>query len=226
MISPLLRSCPTFVPKVIHSFCGKVPGAKYIALLLAFFCAGCAGTQPQSPNNICDIFEEKRSWYKAATKTQKRWGVPLQVPMAIMYQESSFRSDARPKRAYFLGLIPWGYESSAYGYSQAKTDTWKDYMRETGNNWADRDDFSDALDFMGWFIDKAHKINKVSKWDAKGLYLNYHEGWGGYKRGTYKRKDWLIGVANKVSSRASRYGAQYRQCKKALNAGWLRRLLS
>lgn len=225
MILPPLQSCPTFVHKVTHSFCGQVTRANWSVLLLAICCAGCATTQPQSPDNICSIFEEKRSWYKAATKIEKRWGVPLQIPMAIMYQESSFKANARPQKNYFLGIIPWGYASSAYGYSQAKTGTWKDYIRESGNDWADRDDFSDAMDFMGWFIDKTHAVNKISKWDAKALYLNYHEGWGGYRRGTYKGNDWLIKVANKVADRASRYGAQYRKCEKELDAGWFRRLL-
>ena len=43
----------------------------------------------------------------------------------------------------------------------------------------DRDDFDDALDFMGWFISKTYKVNGISKWDAYAQYLNYHEGWGG-----------------------------------------------
>ena len=92
---------------------------------------------------------------------------------------------------YFLWIIPTGRASSAYGYSQAKTMTWSDYIRESKNSGADRDDFDDAIDFMGWFAYKTHKINGVSKWDAYGQYLNYHEGWGGYKRGTYKKKKWL-----------------------------------
>ena len=35
---------------------------------------------------------------------------------------------------YFLGFIPIGRASDAYGYAQAKTMTWDDYVRETGNN--------------------------------------------------------------------------------------------
>jgi len=62
-----------------------------------------------------------------------------------------------------LWIIPWGRVSSAYGYSQAKTPTWDDYERETGNSWASRDSFADAIDFMGWFIDKSHRVNGVSK---------------------------------------------------------------
>jgi hypothetical protein len=212
-----------FIRKDIHSFCEQktiVLGFLLICLLLS----GCVGNMPRNPDNLCAIFEEKRSWYKAAKRMEKRWKVPPQVPMAIMYQESRFRSNAKPPKNYVLGFIPWGRVSSAYGYAQAKKGTWKDYQRETGNGWADRDDFGDAIDFMGWFIDKSHRLNGVSKWDTREQYLNYHEGWGGYRSGSYNSKAWLQDVAGKVHTRASRYGAQYRQCQERLDAGWFKRL--
>lgn len=187
--------------------------------------AGCASAPPEEPENLCRIFEEKRDWYDAAADMRDKWGVPIQVPMAMMYQESSFKHDAVPPRDYILWIIPWGRVSSAYGYSQAKTATWDDYVRETGNSWSSRDDFEDAIDFMGWFISKSQKINGVSKWDAYAQYLNYHEGWGGYKRQTYRSKRWLMRTAERVKARASRYGAQLRQCEDDLKRGWLWRLL-
>ncbi len=209
--------------RVIHRFCEQKKPF-FAVLLLSALMVGCTANAPRQTDNLCAIFKEKRDWYKAAKRSEKRWRVPLQVPMAIMYQESSFKAKARPPRDYLLGVIPWGRVSSAYGYAQAKTGTWKDYKRETGNRWADRDDFSDAVDFMGWFMDKTHRINNVSKWDAKAQYLNYHDGWGGYKRGTYRKKHWLLKTADRVGVRASRYGAQYRGCKDELDAGWFRRL--
>jgi len=33
-------------------------------------------------------FYEKRSWYKAAVKTEKRWGSPAYVTLAFIKQES------------------------------------------------------------------------------------------------------------------------------------------
>lgn len=138
---------------------------------------------------------------------QQRWGAPVQVPMAMMYQESSFKHDALPPRYYFLGFIPWGRVSSAYGYAQAKDETWADYKREAGGWGASRDDFADALDFMGWYIQKSQRVNGVSKWDAYGQYLNYHEGWGGYRNRSYDAKPWLKNVSQKVQSRASLFGA-------------------
>lgn len=218
-----LRTNSAFILKHIHRFCEQKKSLLWL-LVFCFLMTGCAGKVPRSPDNLCAIFKEKRDWYKAAKRAQKKWKVPLQIPMAMMYQESGFRAKAKPPKKYKLGFIPWGRISSAYGYAQAKTGTWKDYKRETGNGWADRDDFNDAMDFMGWFINKTNRINKVSKWDAREQYLNYHDGWGGYQRGTHRKKAWLLVTADKVHSRASRYGAQYRQCKERLDAGWFRRL--
>src|SRR5690606_34059043 len=193
-------------------------------LLTTLMLAGCATPPPSNPENICAIFEENRDWYDAAEDMRERWGAPIQVPMAMMYQESSFKHDALPPRDYLLGFIPWGRVSSAYGYSQAKTATWEDYQRETGNGWASRTDFADAIDFMGWFIHKTQRINGVSKWDAYGQYLNYHEGWGGYQRKTYLQKPWLVRTSQIVKQRASTYGEQLRGCEEALQRGWLWRL--
>lgn len=191
------------------------------------FLAACSTSPPQNAHNLCDVFEEKDDWYDAASDMRDKWKVPIHVPMAMMYQESSFRSDALPPRDYILfGLIPWGRVSTAYGYSQAKTMTWSDYIRETGNSGADRDDFDDAIDFMGWFIAKTYKLNGVSKWDAYAQYLNYHEGWGGYRRKTYNRKKWLKGVAKKVNDRAYTYSKQLKSCEDDLNKGWFMRLFS
>ena len=197
-------------------------------ILLAFavtsVLAGCATSPPERPDDICEIFYEHRDWYDAAADARDKWGVPIHIPMAMMYQESSFKADAQPPMEYFLGFIPIGRASSAYGYSQAKTMTWDDYKRETGNGWADRDDFGDAIDFMGWFIYKTHKINGVSKWDAYKQYLNYHEGWGGYRKKTYNKKKWLQNVAQKVQRRAETYGTQLKRCEEDLQSGWLWRL--
>ncbi|QYJ78096.1 hypothetical protein [Shewanella acanthi] len=185
---------------------------------------GCATSPPKSPENICDIFQEHRSWYAAAKDARDKWGVPVHVPIAMMYQESSFKHNAAPPMEYFLGFIPIGRASDAYGYAQAKTMTWDDYVRETGNSWSSRSNFDDAMDFMGWFIYKTNKINGVSKWDARAQYLNYHEGWGGYRRGSYKSKKWLVKVAAKVDDRSKRYAAQYKTCQKDLDSSWLWRL--
>lgn len=195
------------------------------AAVIILALVGCSTPPPQNSSHICDIFKEHRSWYNAAATTRDKWGVPIHVPMSMMFQESSFRHNARPPMRYFLGFIPYGRASSAYGYSQAKTETWADYQRETNRRFASRSNFADAIDFMGWYIDKTHRINGVSKWDAYHQYLNYHDGWGGYQRGTYRSKTWLISVARRVDDRAKMYATQLTSCEKELQRGWFRRLI-
>jgi len=85
---------------------------------------------------------------------------------------------------------------------------------------SDRDDFADAIDFMGWFTSKSQQLNGVSKWDAYNQYLNYHEGWGGFRRGTYLQKSWLPPVARKVDERSKRYAMQMHSCKDELSSSW------
>jgi len=93
-----------------------------LVVLFPLFISGCATTPPKNSSNLCEIFYEKEDWYDAAADARDKWGVPIHVPMAMMYQESSFRHDALPPRDYvFFGLVPWGRVSSAYGYSQART---------------------------------------------------------------------------------------------------------
>jgi hypothetical protein len=196
------------------------PRQTAICALLGFtLLTGCSSAPPREPDNLCAIFEEKSDWYAAALDMNKRWGTPVYVPMAIMYQESGFRHDARPPMRWFLGLVPYGRASSAYGYSQAKTMTWSDYEQETGHSWSSRDDFADAIDFVGWYTHKSQKLNGISKWDARNQYLAYHEGWGGYRNSSYRSKAWLMAVAGKVDQRSRRYASQYNQCKDNLGTG-------
>jgi len=200
---------------------------KLVSLLtfLSIMLAGCASAPPKNPENICDIFEEKRDWFDAAQASKERWGTPVHIPMAIMYQESSFRYDAAPPMEYFLWIIPIGRASDAYGYSQAKTPVWGEYVDDAGGFFSDRDDFDDAVDFIGWYMNRSNRINKVSKWDAYAQYLNYHEGHGGYRRGSYHKKPWLKKVAKKVEARAKRYSEQYWGCKDDLQQNWFMRWL-
>ncbi len=212
-------------PLSVKKLSGKIFNTLCFVLLVSvfFMLAGCA-SPPARPDNLCDIFAEKRSWYKAARSSSQRWGGPIAVPMAIMYQESGYQHDAQPPMRYFLWIIPYGRASSAYGYAQAKKGTWADYQKDAGSIFSDRDDFGDAIDFIFWYMDISQRRNGVSKWDAYNQYLNYHEGHTGYARATYKNKTWLKRVARKVEHRSKTYSAQYKGCKKRLEGGWLRRL--
>ena len=94
--------------------------------------------------------------------------------------------------------------------------------RSTGSS-ADRDQFKAASDFVGWYANQANKRAKIPKYDAYNLYLAYHEGIGGFQRGTYNRKKWLIGVSKKVAANSWRYKKQLQACHKHLkNKPWYR----
>ena len=183
---------------------------KALVAMLSLALLGCSSTPPSNPDDICSIFKQKRGWKKDARRAEKRWGSPVPVMMAIMRQESSFVDDAKPGRVKFLGLPLWR-KSSSYGYSQAKADTWRWYERSVGRN-GDRDDFDDAIDFIGWYNYQSHRANGIARTDAYSLYLAYHEGHGGYRSGTYKKKKWLTGVAVRVRDQSARYAAQYKKC--------------
>lgn len=177
----------------------------------------CASKPPKNIDNICQIFTDKPHWYRAAKKSSERWGAPIQLPMAIMYQESGFRRKAKPPMNYFLGFIPTGRKSNAYGYAQALKGTWKEYQQEAGSAFSSRSNFANAVDFIQWYINKTHQRNNVSKWDGYAQYLNYHEGHGGYSRGSHLTKQWLLNTAKRVDQRAKKYSAQLANCKADLD---------
>lgn len=176
---------------------------------------GCASA-PRQPDSICAIFDQKGRWYRAARRSEKRWGTPIHVQMAIIYQESTFEHDARPPRGRLLGVIPWKRPSDAYGYAQALDSTWQRYQEDTGRRGADRDSFADAIDFVGWYTNESQRLAGISKWDPYNQYLAYHEGQGGWKRGTWRDKDWLMQTARNVDHRAREWGAQLRRCERSL----------
>ena len=168
-------------------------------LIITFSLQSCMTTPPESPDNICKIFKEKKSWYKAAIQAEKRWKIPPYVLMSFVFQESSYRANAKPERDKLLGFIPWFRPSSAKGYSQALTKTWDDYMDETGNSRAKRNNFKDSTDFIGWYASKGY-YQGFEKTDARSLYLAYHEGYGGFEKRTYRKKQWLIAVSDRVQA--------------------------
>ena len=182
-------------------------------IILILVISSCVSSPPEKPDNICEIFKEKRSWYKAATKSEKRWKLPPYVLMAFIHQESSFQARIKPERTKLLGVIPWRRPSSSVGYSQALKNTWQDYKYETGNSWASRTNFNDSADFIGWYASKGFNQGFTST-DARSLYLAYHEGYGGFKNKTYRKKQWLIRVADRVQARSEMYQKQYWGCAK------------
>ena len=190
----------------------------WIVGLLLLLCA-CTPAPPHNVDNLCDIFDEYTNWYWITKKTQREWGVPINVQMAIIHQESKFNGKAKPDRTKVLWVIPWTRPSSAYGYSQALVETWQDYKKKSGNN-GDRDNFAAASDFIGWYGQQAHTIAGINRGNAYQLYLAYHEGITGFQKKTYLNKKWLINVAHKVSARANRYQIQLKSCEKKFRKKW------
>lgn len=196
------------------------PGKIYCVLVLLAGISACATAPPSNVEDLCAIFEEKSGWYKAARKSRKKWGTPISIQMAIIRQESSFKFNARPPRRKLLGIIPWTRPSDAYGYAQVLDSTWKLYQKDAGSFFSERDDFDDAIDFVGWYTDMSQRTVGISKWDPYNQYLAYHEGQNGWKRGTYKRKRWLVQTARKVEYRAKEWNAQLKRCEDKLDVGW------
>ena len=187
-------------------------------LLGTLLLVGCATSPPSNVENACYIFQEKPDWFDASLDVEKRYGLPIQVQLAIMRQESSFKHDAAPPRDTLLGIPMWWRISSAYGYAQVKDSTWGWYKDKTGRWFASRENYADAVDFMGWYTSISQRTLGISKWDAYNQYLAYHEGHGGWKKKSYNKKQWLIGVAKKVERNAQMYGAQLKNCKSSLGS--------
>ncbi len=185
-----------------------------LAVLLLASCGGGYKSPPRNLDNACSIIKERPEFLKAFKSTQRRWGVPVHVQMATIYQESKFRADARTPFRYVLGVIPMGRQSSAYGYAQALDGTWDQYRKSTGRRSAKRDRIKDATDFMGWYMTESKRRNGIRLSDARNQYLAYHEGHTGYARGTYRNKSWLLRISGEVEARSRMYRAQLESCRK------------
>ena len=186
---------------------------KIIIFFLLILISGCSSV-PKNTADGCSIFSERYLWYKHAKKTEKKWGTPIYVQLAIIKMESDFDWLAKPERYKLFKVIPYKRPSSSFGYSQAVRGTWKQYKEETGNKYALRYRFKDSVDFIGWYTDKTEKLLKISKKDAFKQYIAYHEGWGAYKN--YKKKEKVILYAKKVQQQSNKYKKQLDECKNSL----------
>ena len=187
----------------------------FIAFSTLLFLSACGSAVQPPPSNIldaCVIKAERPKWFNAMVSAKAKWGVPVSVQMATIYQESKFKGDARTPLSYKLGVIPMGRNSSAFGYAQAIDSTWKWYLRDTGNRGARRDNFADSVDFMGWYMDQSTQKLGISKTSARKQYLAYHDGHTGYRRGTYHRKRWLLRISKEVQKRTKVYAKQLATC--------------
>ena len=178
---------------------------------VACWLPGCV-TPPRNPHDLCEVFTERPGWYRSTLAAEKRWNIDQATQMAVIFQESSFRASARPPRKKLLGFIPWTRPSSAYGYAQVLDSTWDLYRRVEAKSLARRDRFGDATRFVGWYLDRVAAHANIDKTHAGTLYLAYHEGAGGFTRGTHLKKQWLLNAASRVNTRAIQYRTQLTGC--------------
>jgi hypothetical protein len=184
--------------------------------------SACASGPPSRPSDACAIFSERRGWWDAVRDSERRWGAPPEVQLAILNQESGFDRNARPPRRKVLFVIPGlRRQSTAYGFAQATRSTWDWYKDETGRRFADRDSFRDAADFVGWYANKSRSLSGIALSDARNQYLAYHDGHGGYNRRSYRGNRDLIRRADSVASRAATYRAQLDGCRRDLDRRFL-----
>ena len=179
---------------------------------LVVLAAGCASAPPKQQADLCEVFEQYPDWYDYARDSVKKWGTPVHVLMAFVRHESSYRAKAKPPFKWFL-FIPLGRASSAKGYAQAQDPVWGEYQAERGRLFRSRSDMEDALDFIGWYNYKSWRELGIDRADAYRLYLAYHEGRGGYRRGTWKGKPEVQRYAKRVSESARAYKSQLARCE-------------
>ena len=188
---------------------------KINCLLFLFFFINACSSIPSNTSNSCSIFDERYLWYKHAKKSEKKWGTPVYLQLAIIKMESGFDWLAKPPRQKLFKIVPYKRPSSSFCYSQAVKGTWKQYKTETGNKFATRTRFKDSVDFIGWYTTKTENILKVSKKDAFKQYVAYHEGWGNYKN--YKSNKKVINLAKRVEKQSNIYKNQLIDCKNTLS---------
>lgn len=185
-------------------------------IFIAFLLAGCDDPPPHSQFNVCKIFRQYNSWYWATRRTERKWGVPISVQMAIMHAESGFRASIEPPPQKLLGFIPWFRPSSALGYAQAVDATWQLYLKHTGQTHALRNSFDSASDFIGWYANFANRQLGIPLDDAYAQYLAYHEGVLGYAHKSYRHNPGLVAIARNVQQTANIYQTQLLQCMSQL----------
>ncbi len=190
-------------------------------LLSAAALSACVSTTPpDEPGDACAIFEQRDNWWSSVRRSERRWGAPPALVLAIIRQESGFDHNARPARGRGFLFFPGRRPSSAMGYAQALENTWEEYARAVGDSGVDRNEFRDAADFVAWYTGRSQRELGLAFTDARSHYLAYHEGRGGYQRGSYRGNNTLLAAASRVQNYYETYQAQLGRCEGRLNSWW------
>ena len=194
----------------------KILNKNLVYCIIFFLIASCSSV-PKYPSNACKIFGERYLWYKHVKKSSQIYDVPVHIILAFVNKESGFNRWAKPKRTKLFKVVPYKRLSSSLGYSQAIKKTWELYKTETDNPLALRTRFKDSVMFIGWYINKTNKINKIPLNDSYRQYLNYYLGWGDYAKKAYKTDKKSIIFAKSVEKQSKIYKIQLRECQKSLD---------
>jgi len=194
----------------------KILNRNLIYFIIFFFTASCSSV-PKYPQNACKIFGENYLWYKSVKKSSEIYGAPINIILAFVNKESGFNRWAKPRRTRLFKIVPYKRPSSSFGYSQAVKKTWELYKTETNNPLALRARFKDSVMFIGWYMHKTKKINKIPLNDSYRQYLNYYLGWGNYAKKVYKTDKKAIIFAKRVQEQSKIYKSQLKECQKSLN---------
>jgi hypothetical protein len=190
---------------------------KYLIYFAIFLFLTSCSSIPKYPQNACKIFGENYLWYKHAKKSSETYGAPIHIILAFINKESGFNRWAKPPRQKLFKIVPYKRPSSSLGYSQAVKKTWELYKTETNNPLALRTRFKDSVMFIGWYIKKTNKINKISIKDSYRQYLNYYLGWGSYAKKVYKTDKNAIIFAKSVEIQSKIYKKQLKECSANLD---------
>ena len=68
----------------------------FLVLCLTLGLSACGHRPPDQTADACLILEDNRAWWRALQRTERRWGIPPGVQLAILKRESSFNAHARP----------------------------------------------------------------------------------------------------------------------------------
>ena len=202
--------------KQVYNMQKKILKINLSYFIIFFFIVSCSSV-PKYPNNACKIFGERYLWYKHIKKSSQTYSVPVHIILAFVNKESGFNRWAKPKRTKLFKVVPYKRLSSSLGYSQAIKKTWELYKKETDNPLALRTRFKDSVMFIGWYISKTNKINKIPRSDAYRQYLNYYLGWGNYAKKIYKTDKKAVIFAKSVEKQSKIYKNQLRECQKILD---------
>ena len=71
---------------------------KKLLYLILFLLVSACSSIPKNTADGCSIFSERYLWYKHAKKTERKWGTPIYIQLAIIKMESDFDWLAKPER--------------------------------------------------------------------------------------------------------------------------------